>query len=141
MKIIPTRHSPNVLMAWYASLLVQTALLFQRKAGHRVSFYSVRCYPEQNWCLALLEHEHCDVGMTAVKLAAELIGGKRSLLAEPFRAFCEFAHDRLLPIDTEAIIQAARKRDIPVSNWSDSLTSVKSLKNSPVATASAATAC
>ena len=65
----PDQALPNVRMAWYASLLVQTALLFQRKAGHRVSFYSVRCYPEQNQCSALLEHEHCDVGMTAVKLA------------------------------------------------------------------------
>jgi UDP-N-acetylmuramyl tripeptide synthase len=109
----PEPTLPDVRMAWYASLLVQTALLFQRKAGHRVSFYSVRCHPEQNRCIALLEHEHCDVGMTAVKLAAELIGGKRKLLAEPFRAFCEFAHDRLLPIDTEAIIQAARNSDVP----------------------------
>jgi len=109
----PDQALPDVQMAWYASLLVQTALLFQRKAGHRVSFYSVRCKPKQNRCIALLEHEHCDVGMTAVKLAAELIGGKRSLLAEPFRMFCEFAHDRLLPLDTEAIIKAARNRDIP----------------------------
>jgi len=109
----PDQELPNVRIAWYASLLVQTALLFQRKAGHRVSFYSVRCYPDQNRCIALLEHEHCDVGMTAVKLASEFISGRRRLLAEPFSAFCEFAHDRLLPIDTEVIIKAARNRDIP----------------------------
>jgi hypothetical protein len=63
--------------------------------------------------MALLEHEHCDVGMTAVKLASELLTGKRKLLVEPFRAFSEFARDRLLPLDAEAILQAAHSRDIP----------------------------
>ena len=109
----PDQALPEERMAWFTSLLVQTALLFERKASHRVNFYSVQCYPEQNQCIALLEHEHCDVGMTAVKLAAELLNGKRKLLAEPFRLFSKFARDRLLPIDTEAIIKAARSREIP----------------------------
>jgi len=109
----PDQALPDERMAWFTSLLAQTALLFERKAGHRVNFYSVQCYPEQNQCIALLEHEHCDVGMTAVKLAAELLTGKRKLLVEPFRIFSEFARDRLLPMDTEAIIKAARRREIP----------------------------
>ena len=100
-------------MGWYTSLLVQTALLFQRKAGHRVSFYSISFDPEQNRSFALLEHEHCDVGMTAVKLAIELITGKRRLLTEPFQRFTQFALERLLPLETEAIIKAANRRDIP----------------------------
>jgi len=110
----PELGLPDDRSAWYTSLLVQTALLFQRKAGHRVAYFSVSSLPEKNQCLALLEHEHCDVGMTAVKLAYELVTGKRRLLAEPFRMFHTFARERLLPFETEAIIKAARRRDIPV---------------------------
>ncbi|NOR20174.1 MAG: hypothetical protein GQ538_08830 [Xanthomonadales bacterium] len=109
----PEQALPAESLACHASLLVQTALLFQRKAGHRVDFFSVFIVPNQEQCIALLEHEHCDVGMMAVKLADELISGKRKTLTEPFRLFCEFAHERLLPLETEAIIKAAGQRDIP----------------------------
>ena len=112
-ELFPQQALPAERRTWYSSLLVQTALLFQRKTGHRVSFFSVADMPEQNRCLALLEHEHCDVGMTAVKLACELLAGKRRLLAEPFKMFSKFARERLLPIETEAIIKAAERRDIP----------------------------
>jgi len=100
-------------MAAYSSLLAQTVLLFQRKTGHRVSYYSVQVSVEQNRCVALVEYEHADVGMTAVKLASELVSGRRRMLAEPFRIFDKFATERLLPYQTEAIIKAARQRDIP----------------------------
>jgi len=112
-EVFPKRELPDDRMAWYTSLLAQTALLLQRKAGHRVSFFSVTDMPGQARCMALVEHEHCDVGMTAVKLACELFSGKRKLLAEPFRMFSEFARERLLPVETEAIIRAAERRDIP----------------------------
>ena len=111
--VFPERALPNERVCWYTSLLVQTALLFQRKAGHRVSFYSILYDPGQNCSIALLEHEHCDVGMTAVKLAVELLTGQRRLLTEPFHRFTQFALERLLPLDTEAIIKAANQRDIP----------------------------
>lgn len=108
-EVFPRQTLPDDRMGWYTSLLVQTALLFQRKAGHRVSFYSVSYFPDQNRSIALLEHEHCDVGMTAVKLAVELLTGKRRFLAEPFELFGKFAHERLLPVETEAIIKAAKR--------------------------------
>ena len=60
--------------------------------------------------VALVEHEHCDVGMTAVKLAFEVVTGRRTLLAKPFEQFRAFAAERLLPLDTEAVIAAARRR-------------------------------
>ena len=113
-EVFPEQALPDERMAWYASLLAQTALLFQRKTGHRVNHFSVASFPNQNRCTALLEHEHCDVGMTAVKLACDLLTGKRKLLAEPFQMFNKFARDRLLPVETEAIIKAAHRRDIPV---------------------------
>jgi len=109
----PEQALPDERMAWYASLLVQTALLFQRKAGHRVGFFSVSSFPQQKQCVALVEHEHCDVGITAVKLADELLSGQRKMLTEPFGMFRAFAADRRLPHDTEAIIKAARRRDVP----------------------------
>lgn len=112
-EVFPEQTLPDKRMAWYASLLAQTALLFQRKAGHRVNHFSISPIPRENCCLVLLEHEHCDVGMTAVKLAYELLSGKRKMLAEPFRMFSKFANDRLLPVETGAIIRAARRRDIP----------------------------
>lgn len=110
----PEHSLPDDRMAWYTSLLAQSALLFQRKADHRVDFTSWTCYPEKNRCMALVEHEHCDVGMTAVKLAVEMMSGKRKLLAEPFRMFSEFARERLLPRRTGAIIAAAKRRGMPV---------------------------
>jgi hypothetical protein len=79
-----------------------------------VSFYSVSSFPDQNRCIALLEHEHCDVGVTAVKLACDLLTGQRKLMKEPFQGFSKFARDRLLPLETEAIIAPARRRGIPV---------------------------
>lgn len=112
-EVFPEQALPDDDLGWYTSLLVQTALLFQRKTGHRVNFYSLSCDPNQNCSMALLEHEHCDVGLTAVKLAVEVVNGQRRFLAEPFQAFRKFARERLLPRDTEAIIKAARRCDIP----------------------------
>ena len=113
-EVFPEQVLPAERMTWYASLLAQTALLFQRKTGHGVNYFSVTGFADENRCRALLEHEHCDVGMTAVKLACELLSGERKQLAEPFKMFSNFAKDRLLPLETGAIIKAAHRRDIPV---------------------------
>lgn len=112
----PGQSLPDEPRARYASLLAQTALLFQQKAGHRVGFFSVTEIPHKNRCRVLLEHEHCDVGITAVKLAIELLNGQRKHLAEPFGMFKAFAHDRRLPLETEAIINTALRRDIPCNH-------------------------
>lgn len=109
----PASPLPEDPMAAYASLLAQTALLFQCKAGHRPGYWSVQPLPERGMCIALVEHQHYDVGMTAVKLALELLTGHRKTLSEPFRMFSDFARQRQLPAQTEAIIAAAARRDIP----------------------------
>lgn len=109
----PRQDLPNEPLANYASLLVQTALLFQQKTGHRVSYYSVLKKSSRGRCYALMEHEHCDVGLTAVKLAHELLEKKLNSVTEPFRQYYKFAQQRLLSLETEAIINAAVKRDIP----------------------------
>ena len=66
-EVFPADPLPSDFTGWYTSLLVQTALLFQRKTGHRVGYYTVCGDPDQSERRALMEHEHCDVGMTAVK--------------------------------------------------------------------------
>ena len=100
-------------MSWYSSLLAQTALLFQSKSGHRVSFTSVIPEPIKRCCVALMEHEDSEVGIAAAKLAIELFSGKREPLKEAFDRFSKYAGERVLPFETEAIINAARQRDIP----------------------------
>lgn len=89
-EVFPADPLPEDFTGWYASLLVQTALLFQVKAGHRLGFHTVLGDPGLPERVALVEHEHSDVGMTAVKLALELMGGKRKLLAKPFEQFSAF---------------------------------------------------
>ena len=84
-EVFPPEPFPDRHMGGYASLLAQTALLFQAKAGHRVEFHQLICEPERRRCTVLVEHEHCDVGMTAMKLAVELMTGRIKLLAEPFQ--------------------------------------------------------
>lgn len=111
--MFPSEPLAQDYMRGYASLLAQTVLLFQRKAGHRVGYHQLMHEPKRHRYIALVEHEHGDVGMTAMKLAIELITGKRTLLQEPFTRFCEFAKARILPLETEAIIAAAGKQGVP----------------------------
>ena len=77
-------YPPHPLMddriGWYSSLLVQTALLFQSKSGHRVGFTAVLPDPLKRRCVALMEHEHSEVGMAAAKLAVELLAGVDDLV-------------------------------------------------------------
>jgi UDP-N-acetylmuramyl tripeptide synthase len=110
----PREPLPEEAMTRYSSLLVQTAVLLQRANGHRVDFFSVTCEPDDQHILALVEHEHSEVGMAAVRLAIELTNGKMASPREGLQAFSRFAQERCLPLETETIIKAARKRQIPV---------------------------
>jgi len=112
-EIFPAQPCPPEPMAWYATLLVQTALLFQQKTGHRVDFFSVSCDADKKHCIALVEHEHSAVGMAAVGLAIEVFSGKMKSLTESFNRFSAFARARALPRETAAIIGACRNRGIP----------------------------
>jgi UDP-N-acetylmuramyl tripeptide synthase len=97
----------------YVSLLMQTALWFQARAGHPVSYFAVFPRANPGKRTGLVEHHHGDVGLTAVKLAVEVLGGKRRELAGPFAAFSKFARERRAPEDTRALLEAARRCDIP----------------------------
>jgi len=109
----PTQALGENWISWYASLLAQTALLFQSKNGHRVGFTSVITDPVKKRCIALMEHEDSEVGMAAAKLAVELFDRRQVSLQSAWRQFSEFARQRVLPFETEALIEAARQRNIP----------------------------
>lgn len=109
----PEKPLSDNRMEWYSALLAQLALLFQQKSDHLVDFFDVSIEEARNRCTALVEYEHCDVGMTAVKLAVELLSAQRRSLIEPFQQFAKFARERKLPMETAAIIRAATRRDIP----------------------------
>jgi len=96
------------------SSLAQTAIMFQRKNGHRVSFFSVDFQAHRKLYTVLVEHEDSEVGMAAVKLAIKIFSGKAEALTEAYRAFSVYALERSLPLETEAIIDVARRRRIPV---------------------------
>lgn len=97
----------------YLALLAQTALRLQQAAGHHVENIELIHEPPKRRWVALVEHEQAEVGLTAVKMAAELMNGRLTDLAEAFGRFRAFALDRQLPRETQALIQAAEARNIP----------------------------
>ena len=109
----PRLPLPELRMEWYASLLAQTALMLQRKNGHRVDYFDVSCEAGNKRCIALVEHEHSEVGMAAVKIAVGIFTGNMQNPGQHYRVFCGFARERVLPFETEAIIRAAQQRNIP----------------------------
>jgi len=112
-EVFPMQALEEGRINWYSSLLTQTTLLLQSKAGHRVNFSSVIPDHAKKRSIALVEHEHADVGMAAAKLAVELFARKPVSFQVAWRQFSEFARERILPFETEAIINAARQRHIP----------------------------
>jgi len=112
----PYEPLPDVPMQRFASMFAQLAVLFQRKSGHPVTFYSVMPEPARNRCTCLVEHEHCDVGMTAVQLAWQVMLHRCRDLSSAFGTLAEFARPRILPADTRAIVDAATRRGIPCRN-------------------------
>jgi UDP-N-acetylmuramyl tripeptide synthase len=109
----PESPLPEEPAAGYASLLAQTALLLQQKNGHRVDFHSVSFNPDKARCTVQVEHEHPDVGMAAVKLAVDWFANGNAWTQAVYQGFAEFARDRVLPLETQAIIRAAERRNIP----------------------------
>ena len=109
----PIQACSDEPMQWYSSLLVQTALLLQQKTGHCVDYTSVSCDLEQQRCVALMEHENSEVGMTAARFAVEIFSGRLRNLTKPFQQFSVFARERALMAETIAIIEACRNSGIP----------------------------
>jgi len=107
---------------WFAA----TTIALQKSGGHDVSDFHVIPSARQDSCRAWYEFEHSEVGRRAARLAfwsiARLIPGLRfeEDLADPgddmtamVEAFIEFAGSCVLPRDTQAIINACERLDIP----------------------------
>jgi UDP-N-acetylmuramyl tripeptide synthase len=98
---------------WYSSLLAQTSLLLQQKYGHRLNYCEVLTLADEKDSIALVEHEDAEVGMAAVQLAIEIFSGINVNQTGALGKFAEMARERILPFETQAIINAAQSRDIP----------------------------
>ena len=109
----PGDSLPANPQARFTVLHARLSLLLQQKCGHRVEWSDVRPRSEPGRYTSLVEHEHCDVGMNADKLAWEILAAGRRQIAGPFAALRPFAADRVLPLDTAAIYRAAERRGIP----------------------------
>ena len=109
----PKQAASKSPMGRIAAVYAFVTLLLQRQAGHKVGFSSVKEYPDKKQCRCLIEHEHCDVGMTAAHLALQIVTRQLKNTSQALQQFRDFAQSRLLPPDTQAIIDAAFRRGIP----------------------------
>jgi hypothetical protein len=113
----------------------RTAVLLQRLAGHRVDQTAVIRNSGDGNLHVLWEHEDSDVGRVSGMLALRLIcmlepglvvryhrrveqntilpGPADLPFQEQLGRFLDDARSRLLPIETQALIDAARRRNIP----------------------------
>lgn len=109
-----------------AFMYTNTAVAIQRAAGHRVSFTATINDPNPNRKRAVFEYEQLDVGKRAGNLALKLLTviipaiswtdcpeDLSSNFSELFNKFKAFAKPFILPPDTQAIINAAARLDVP----------------------------
>ncbi|MEJ8569218.1 Mur ligase family protein [Elongatibacter sediminis] len=110
-------------LAAMVSTYNQLALALQRHSGHRVDESGFQLDSAGNGVWAWFEYEHDEVGRQAAELALRLIaaaGGAGDSDAGPtpdtaaaVNSFLEFATQYVQPRDTEAIVAAAARLDIP----------------------------
>jgi len=110
------------LMRWVAAI----SLAMQQAAGHRVEFSTVLPASGVGQCRLIFEYEHLaagtDAGELAMRLVSESIPGLEwqadaelpgENLEDAYSLFLARAADQLLPLDAQAIIDAAERLDIP----------------------------
>ncbi len=108
----------TLLAEWYA----RTAVLLQRWAGHRVAVARCVANADPGRAQAIIEYEESAVGSRAAELAGELVltalreresSANRDEEVAELAKFRAMAHPLILPYDTEVLIAAARKLDVP----------------------------
>lgn len=122
----PPPHAFQTAQQRFACLYGATAILLQRCAGHPVSETGLVPHLDPSVCRPYFEYEEQATG----KAAAELSTGLLELLLEPdaprqqrsssldkleseFHDFLKWATPLAMPIDTRALLDAARRRNIP----------------------------
>lgn len=106
-----------------ADRLAAAAIELQRAAGFRVSHSGGLAGSEDTPIRFFAEYDHQDAGLSALDLAADLLaaaldrpneaGGDPASLESRFSDMQELGRRRATPLDARALIDAARRRDIP----------------------------
>ena len=110
----------------YAAIFCHASLAFQQHTGHQVHFLETYAGASDNESIFAVEYEHDEAGLDAVQLANLLLEEAISeiqldqdkdpelkSLAEQFEIYAENAPAQLLPRQTQDIIDAAERMDIP----------------------------
>ena len=109
----PAESSPGSRPVRYMELLTLTALRLQQRGGHKVTHWSLLKDRHDGRVTALVEHEDPATGMAAVKFASQLIADPKCVTRAAIEAFLKQARSRALSGETQAIIAALARRDIP----------------------------
>jgi UDP-N-acetylmuramyl tripeptide synthase len=104
---------------WYSSLFVQTVLALQTGNGHRVEFCSVSTDLPRQSSVALVEYVNVETVMAAFKFTVEVFSGRQNDLKTTHSQFVALARERSLALQTIAIINTARRKNISVLQIDD----------------------
>lgn len=126
LKELLGRDSVGSALEIFALMYAAAAIAIQRAAGHRVQFMGSTGDVNPNRVRSLFEYEQFDVGDRADSLVQNLLAEAMPELewenfsprspenfSRSFEEFREIARSFILPPDTEAIINAAARLDIP----------------------------
>ena len=128
--LVEGKHEPDTGEACpaldVAQWLSEIALVMQQAAGHRVFFRAVLPGPSAERCRLIFEYEHLDTGLDAGELAMRILSesipglewepdneSEAVSLEDAYGAFLAQAKKHVLPPDTQAIIDAAARMDVP----------------------------
>ncbi|HKJ16287.1 MAG TPA: Mur ligase family protein [Xanthomonadales bacterium] len=106
----------------YAAIAANIALLLQQQAGHRVSFHASFPGIDSHKASLVVEFEHGDTGLESARLALAVLQDvvpevhltePQNSLEEELQKFFEEAPTQVLPQQTQDLIDAAERFDIP----------------------------
>ncbi|MDZ4729051.1 MAG: Mur ligase family protein [Xanthomonadales bacterium] len=111
---------------FFCQLFTRLTIVLQLAAGHRVYDFGVAADERGEGCWLWFEYEHDAVAAAAVVLAMNMLvklepaiklpdfeGEAVELQEVSWKGFLAVAKPRILPVETEAIIEAARHRRVP----------------------------
>lgn len=117
-----TGDAPGSVARWVAEM----AVAMQQAAGHRVAFSAVVNGRVAECCRLIYEYEHLDTGIEAGELAMRLLSESipglewtpdpalpGADLEDAWVQFLARAAEKVLPVDAQAIIDAAARLDVP----------------------------
>ena len=121
-----TESGREAAYALFAELYNGTALSLQRAAGHRVGESGFHIDRSGGGVWPWFEYEHDDAGYQASALAVRMLAEAEPVLQlnkadrtsehdleTQFREFLAMARPLVLPLDTEALVDAALRLDVP----------------------------